>query len=101
MARWEFITIVMGTPDQEGRRWVTASTDPAVPSRQVGEAKKPRFSGRIWQALELLETALEEMDKDGWELVSHSFSGLIFGFYGTAVLRRPAGAAARHETDQE
>ena len=98
MAGWEYTTIVMGSPDQKGRRWVTASTDPAVPSRQVGEARKPRFSGRIWQALQLLETALEEMDKDGWELVSHSFSGLIIGFYGTAILRRPAATTAVNES---
>jgi len=39
--------------------------------------------------MRLLETALKELDAEGWELVSTSFSG-VFAFYGTAVLRRPA-----------
>lgn len=90
MAQWEYITICMGTPDNKGRRWVTTSPDLTMPGKQVGEAQKPRFIGRLWQGVRLLESALKEMDAEGWELVSHSFSGLAVGFYGTAVLRRPA-----------
>jgi len=43
--------------------------------------------------MRLLETALEELDVEGWELVSTSFSGTL-AFYGTAVLRRPATDSA-------
>ena len=90
MAQYEYTTIIMGTPDKQGRRWVITPADPnQMPGEQVGEAEKPRFLGKIWQGVRLLETALKEMDAEGWELVSHSFSG-VFGFYGTAVLRRPA-----------
>ena len=90
MAKWEYMTICMGTPDNKGRRWITTSPDLKTPGKQVGEAQKPRFIGRLWQGVWLLETALKELDADGWELVSHSFSGLVLGFYGTAVLKRPA-----------
>ncbi len=91
MAQWEYTTIIMGTPDTKRRRWVITSPDPKIPGKQVGEAEKPRFVGRIWQGARLLETALKEMDADGWELVSHSFYGPgMAGFTGTAVLRRPA-----------
>ncbi|MEX1230687.1 MAG: hypothetical protein WEB58_10630 [Planctomycetaceae bacterium] len=91
MADWEYATIVMGTPDNKGRRWMFTSPDPNTPGAQVGAAEKPRFIGRLWQGTRLFETALKEMDDRGWELVSHSFSGLIFAFYGIAVFRRPAG----------
>ena len=91
MAQWEYTAIVMGAPDKKGRKWVIASPDPKiVVGKQVGEAEKPRFIGKIWQGARLLESALKEMDAEGWELVSHSFSGIL-AFYGTAVLRRPAG----------
>ena len=90
MANLEYMTICMGTPDNKGRRWITTSPDLKMPGKQVGEAQKPRFIGRLWQGVWLLETALKELDSEGWELVSHSFSGLILGFYGTAVLKRPA-----------
>ena len=94
MAKWEYTTILMGSPDKKRRRWVTTSPDPQTPGEQVGEAEKPRFLGRIWQGVRLLETALKEMDADGWELVSHSFYGPGFGgLTGTAVLRRPASKA--------
>ena len=89
MARWEYITLVYGTGDRHGRRWVVTAPDATSESKQVGKAEKGRFVGRIWQAMRLLETALKELDAEGWELVSTSFSG-IFTFYGTAVLRRPA-----------
>ena len=94
MAKWEYTTILMGTPDKNGRRWVTTSPDPKIPGQQVGEAEKRRIIGSLWQGLRLLETALKEMDADGWELVSHSFYGPGFGgLTGTAVLRRPASKA--------
>ncbi len=89
MAKWQHITLIYGTADRSGRRWVITSADPATPGKQVGKAEKDRFIGRVWQATRLLETALEELDAEGWELVSTSFSG-IFGLYGVAVLRRPA-----------
>lgn len=89
MARWEYITLIYPTADKHGRRWVVTAPDVASESKQVGKAEKGRLAGRIWQALRLLETALQELDAEGWELVSTSFSG-IFTFYGTAVLRRPA-----------
>lgn len=89
MAKWEYITLVYGTADKHGRRWVITASDIRSEGKQVGQAERSRFLGRIWQAMRLLQTALEELDADGWELVSTSFSG-IFSFYGTAVLRRPA-----------
>lgn len=89
MAKWQYMTLIYGTADKHGRRWVITAPDNKSESRQVGKAEKGRFIGRIWQAMKLLETALEELDADGWELVSTSFSGTI-GFYGTAVLRKPA-----------
>ncbi len=92
MTRWEYTTIVMRTLGQVTRRWVIASPDPKIPAKQVGEAEKSRFTfiSSLGQGVRLLETALKEMDAEGWELVSHSFSHFIFAFYGTAVLRRPA-----------
>ena len=89
MAQYEYTTLVMGTSSDKGRRWVITSPDPKIPSKQVGEAEKARVLGGLWQGAHLLETALKEMDAEGWELVSHSFSGYL-AFYGSAVLRRPA-----------
>ncbi len=100
MAQWEYTTIIMGTPDKKGRRWVItpiAIEPDKMPGEQVGEAEKPRFFGKLWQGLHLLESALKEMDAEGWELVSHSFSGTL-AFYGTAVLRRPA-SKVEEDTD--
>ena len=88
MAQWEYTTIIMGTSGK-GRRWVITSPDPKIPGKQVGEAEKARVLGGLWQAARLLESALKEMAPEGWELVSHSFSGYL-AFYGSAVLRRPA-----------
>ena len=100
MARWEYITLIYGTADRHGRRWVVTAPDAASESKQVGKAEKGRFVGRIWQAMRLLETALEELDAEGWELVSTSFSGL-FNLYGTAVLRRPAAKVHGSPTHAE
>lgn len=90
MATWEYMTLMYGTSGKHGRRWIVTPHDMTTEPRQVGQAEKSRFVGKVCQALRLLETALVELDDDGWELVSTSFSGLVFGFYGTAVLRRPA-----------
>lgn len=90
MATWEYITLIYGTADKRGRRWTVIPPDAKTEGRQVGRAEKGRFIGRVWQGMRLLETALKELDAEGWELVTTSFSG-TFGFYGTAVLRRPAG----------
>ena len=91
MAQWDYTTIVMFKPDRNGRRWLRVSPDPKIVGEQVGEAEKPWTLGSLGQGARLLETALKEMDAEGWELVSHSFYGPGFGgFYGTAVLRRPA-----------
>ena len=91
MAQSEYTTIIMGTPDKKGRRWVTTSPDPKKPGKQVGEAEKRRIIGSLWQGARLLETALKEMGADGWGLVSHSMHGPgLGGLTGTAVLRRPA-----------
>ena len=90
MRNWEYMTLIYGTETRKhGRRWVVTAPEITAESTQVGKAERGRFVGKIWQAMRLLETALEEMDAQGWELVSTSFSG-IFAFYGTAVLRRPA-----------
>ena len=94
MAKWKYITLLYGSAGKNGRRWVITAPDATSESKQVGQAEKGRFMGRIWQGMRLLETALEELDADGWELVSTSFSG-VFGIYGTAVLRRPATANSR------
>ena len=89
MVNREHMTLVMGAPDSEGRRWKKISSDPQKPTgQQVGFAEKPCLVGRLHQGTRLLESAVREMDQEGWELVSHSFSGLIFAFYGVAVFRR-------------
>lgn len=98
MQRWEYTAIMMGTPDNQGRRWVTVSPDPKAPAQQVGEAEKPRYIGRLWQGVRLLESAVKEMDAEGWELVSHSFSGNVVGFYGTAILRRSTSTTEKPTT---
>jgi hypothetical protein len=87
MAQFEYRTLIYGTPDPL-RRWVIAAPDALAVSQQVGAAEKSRFVGRVWQGMRLLETALRELDADGWELVSASFSGIL-SFYGCAVLKRP------------
>lgn len=89
MAKWEYMTLIYGTADKHGRRWVVTAPEIHSESQQVGEAEKGRFVGKVWQAMRLLETALVELDAEGWELVSTSFSGIL-NLYGTAVLRRPA-----------
>ena len=88
MAHWEYRTLMYGTADPL-RRWVITAPDAKTTCQQVGDAEKRRFVGRIWQGLHLLETALRELDADGWELVSVSVSGLLFSFYGCAILKRP------------
>ena len=70
------------------RRWVATAPDPQTSGRQVGQAEKGRFVGRVWQAMRLLETALRELDAEGWELVSASLSGAL-SLYGCAVVRKP------------
>jgi len=92
MAQYEYTTIIMPTnPGRLGRRWVMTSSEPKNPGKQVGEVEEARFINRLWQGLRLLESAVKEMDAEGWELVSHSFHDwFIGGFWGTAVLRRPA-----------
>ena len=87
MAQWEYRTLMYGTADPL-RRWVITAPDALTRGQQVGGAEKGRFICRIWQGLHLLESALRELDADGWELVSVSFSGIL-SFYGCAVLRRP------------
>lgn len=96
MTKWKYITLIYGTADKRGRRWIITPADSATEGRQVGRAEKGHFVGQIWQAMRLLETALEELDAEDWELVSTSFSG-VFGFYGTAVLRRQITDAADDE----
>ena len=87
MAQWEYTTIGMGTPDKNGRKWVITAPDAETAGKQIGEAEKPRFIGRFWQGMRLLETALKEMDADGWELVSClREKGGLFRYY----LKRPA-----------
>lgn len=106
MANWEYRTLLYGSPQAPPealrrwqywiwpwafakRRWVICPTRAEMQIRQVGDSEKARFIGKILQAMRLLETALKELDAEGWELVSTSFSG-IFNLYGTAVLRRLA-----------
>ena len=88
MAQWEYRTLMYGTADPL-RRWVITAPDVLTRGQQVGGAEKGRFICRIWQGLHLLESALQELDADGWELVSVSFSGVL-SFYGCAVLKRRA-----------
>lgn len=94
MARYEYCTLFYSNPKPKMCSWVITAKKAKTPCQPVGELANSRFWGRIWQALHLLETALRELDDDGWELVSTSFSG-IFNFYGTAVLRRPAQKGER------
>lgn len=88
MTRWEYRSICMGTPDKNGRRWKVVTHDGSVSGRQVGDAEKPRLVGRFWQVIRLLETAVKELDGEGWELVSHSMSHSLFATTGTALFRR-------------
>lgn len=89
MAHWEYATLVMGTPGKDGRCWRKVLPDPNTPGPIVGKAEPGKFLSRLYQGVRLLDSAIEEMDKDGWELVSQSFDGLLFYFYGVAVFRRP------------
>ncbi|WP_145284751.1 hypothetical protein [Pirellulimonas nuda] len=94
------MTLIYGANSiKHGRRWAIVATDATSECKQVGQAEKGRFFGQIWQAMRLLETAIEELDAGGWELVSTSFSG-TFGFYGTAVLRRPRTEVATNAKSQ-
>lgn len=88
MPRWEYRTLIYGSAVHGQRRWVITAPDAQAASQQVGDAEKSRFVGQVWQGMRLLESALRQLDADGWELVSASFAG-TFSFYGCAVLKRP------------
>ena len=86
MATWEYRTLYFVRHQKKGMcGWVIVTREFVDPER-VGDTEKRRFS-MFWQAAALLETALAELDLDGWELVSTSYGG-FFGFYGLAVVRR-------------
>lgn len=89
MPRWNYRTLIYEAAERGVRRWVITAPTAQSTSQQVGDSEKGRLAGRVWQGLRLLETALRELDADGWELVSVSFSGIL-SFYGCAVLKRPA-----------
>jgi hypothetical protein len=93
MAHWEYQTLYYGALGRGLRRWLLPAPDPKAPGKGVGGSEFRSFSKRITQALRLLGTALKELDGDGWELVSVSFSGVL-AFYGVAVVRRPAARAS-------
>ena len=91
MANWEYRTLMYLPHGSKGVGcgWSIVESHPSPDMKRVGDSEKPRFLGKIWQAAKLLETALVELDLDGWELVSTSYSGTI-AFYGLAVVRRAA-----------
>ena len=89
MTTWNYKTLMFITHHKDGCGWGIVQRDLSSDLERVGESEKPRFIGKVWQAARLLETALAELDLDGWELVSTSYSGTI-GFYGLAVVRRAA-----------
>lgn len=63
MAKYEYRTLLYGTPERGGlRRWFITAANADSESAQVGAAEKSRHVGRVWQALHLLETALRELD---------------------------------------
>lgn len=82
MAKWEYRTIFYA---RAHRGWFITPFSAEEQARPVGESSKGWLSGGVREGLHLLETALKELDAEGWELVSTSF----FGVDGTAVLRRP------------
>lgn len=96
MVTWEYRTLIYGTPAAAPgsfgrfrgvRHWAFAAPTHDAASVVVGESEQARFVGKLWQANRLLESALAQLDREGWELVSASFSGLI-GLYGTAIVKR-------------
>ena len=87
MATWEYRTLMFMLHQKKGTcGWAIVEGDPSPDLERVGDSEKRRF-WKMWQAAKLLETALVELDLDGWELVSTSYSG-FWGFYGFAVVRR-------------
>ena len=87
MSTWEYRTLMFISHQKKECGWGVVKNDPSPDLERVGDSEKRRFIGKVWQAAKLLETALVELDLDGWELVSTSYSGTI-GFYGLAIVRR-------------
>lgn len=87
MKQWEYQTLVFSSSSRTAA-WRVASSDLKTEPKIVGPTEKLRFAGKLWQAAWMLQQTLEELDAEGWELVSNSFSGL-FNLYGVAILRRP------------
>jgi hypothetical protein len=88
MPQWEYKTLtyaIEGKVVYSLRFWADSS------GRAYGPKERARWIGGIFQQMRQLEEALNELDRDGWELVSMSVSVVfLFVRHGAAVLRRPA-----------
>ncbi len=97
MANWEYKTLVYGIEGKvfySNRFWVDVSTSLDEPGNRYGPTERSRLIGKIFQAMKQLEEALKQLDEEGWELVSTSFSTGIFSFHGMAVLRKSSPSSA-------
>ncbi len=92
MPNWEYKTLHYGIEGKVyygNRFWVVSSPTPGEPGKRYGPIAQSRLIGKISQAMWQLELALKELDDEGWELVSTSFSSGTFHLNGIIVLRRP------------
>lgn len=91
MARWEYKTLYYGL---KGRRtfterfWVDTSESLDESCNRYRPTARSRLIGKVQQAMRQLEEALNELDEEGWELVSSSYSSGVFRLDGMAVVRR-------------
>jgi hypothetical protein len=60
--------------------------------KAYGRKEKARLSAGIPMQMEQLQEALQELDEEGWELVTMSTTITFMTRQGTAMLRRMLGA---------
>jgi hypothetical protein len=93
MDQWEYKTLTYALQGQvfySLRFWADSS------GKAYGLQERSRWVGGVAHQLQQLETALRELDRDGWELVSVSvWTSFPLTRQGAAVLRRPKPASPK------
>jgi hypothetical protein len=87
MTRWEYKTLVYAV---EGRFFSSMRFWADTAGNVYGPKVRNRMVGGIFQQMEQLEAALNELSKQGWELVSASIATGKVRRGGCVVLRRAA-----------